>query len=140
MAKVKDGKGTKIEWTTNNPTFSLDMVKIKTFGLQGGGKIDATHLLNTAYTTAWAKTLKDVTDIEFEAHFDTAKLTTAPINSLDLIKITYGTTGKYHQIWGFLDEIVPGDAVVGDKVTVTGKICVTNLNASDVETGPAAGS
>lgn len=140
MSKVKDAKGTKIEWKTNNPTFSLDMVKIKGFGLQGGGKIDATHLQNTAYTTAWAKSLKEITDIEFEAHFDTAKLTTAPVNSLDLIRITYGSTGKYHEVWGYLDEIIPGDAVVGDKVVVSGKIVITNLNESDVETGPSYGS
>ena len=135
MGKTNDGVGTTITWTTNS-TFVLLKISITPPELDGGGPIDLTGLDNTAWRTSAPKTLKDVNQIKFEGRMDSSLYTQAPINSNDLITITYPDTSS-NAFWGWLDKLTPGDSVEGDKMMVTGIIEVSNLNGSAVETAPA---
>ena len=80
------------------------------------------------------KTLKDVETIAFEAHFDPAKYVTAPVNSNELITITF-PAGDSIAFYGYLQTFEVGDATEGELISCTGTIMVTNTNAG-TETGP----
>lgn len=137
MSIIKDGKGTTLTFGTNTE-FVLEKTKIKALGLKGGGKIDLTHLGNSAWRTFSPKSLKECEDIDFTAHYDPDLCIAAPINVNQKITIRY-PSGKAHFFYGYLDELVGGDIVEGNKVECTGKIIITNVNAG-TETGPSNNS
>ena len=133
MSEIKDGLGSKISFADG---FDLRQIEITGFTVVGGEKIDLTGLSNTEWRTAYPKTLKDVEDITFTYYFDPAEVDSAPINTNQLVTLTY-PDGAKHEFWGALTGLGSGTIVEGDAVRGEATVAITNLNGSDVETGPA---
>lgn len=137
MAIIPDGLGTTITFGTSG--FTMEKVRITPPAVRGGEKIDLTHLGNTAWKTAVLRTLKDLDNFSFEGHYDPSKHTTAPVNTNELITITF-PDGDTLAVYGGMTDFEVGEVVEGAKVMCTGTIAVTNRTSEGTETGPAYGA
>lgn len=133
MAIITEGMGTTLTFVTSGLT--LNKVSIKAPPIDGGDKIDLTHLGNTAWRIAAARTLKDAGQLTFDGYYDPSNLVSAPYNTEQQIKITY-PDGDYHTFWGFLRSMTPADLKEGEAGKISGVVEITNRNGSGVETAP----
>lgn len=111
-------------------------------GVDGGDPLDATCLDNTEWMTKLPQTLKDVPDISFSARFEPAEWAgiEAEINVNQLLTIAFTYQGVdlgEIAFWGYLRSFTPAEGAKGEVWNATGSIVVTNMNGSNVETGPA---
>jgi len=132
MAKVFDGKGTTMAWTTSS-SFVVEKTRIKPPGSEVND-IDITHLGNTNVRTMTPSQLSTITAVTFDGHHDPAL--TVPIGVNDTITVTF-PDGSTLVFWGYLQNYEPGDIVEGAKMECSGTITISNRNASGVETKPA---
>lgn len=129
MVDVNDGLGTSLELEQSD--IVINEVRITPPAMEGGDKIDLTHLGNTAYMTGQPRQLKSMENFSFEGVYDPSKLVSSPVNVNQRVLIVY-PDGSRHRIWGFLKRLEPGEIVEGARVAVTGTIEVTNTNNATV--------
>lgn len=137
MAEAIEGLGT----TLAIGSATLCYVSLQGLGIDGGDKLDATCLDNTAWKTFLPQTLKEVPDLTFTAAFEPNEWDAidGEVNVNQLLTITYsyqGTSLGSVAFWGYLKSFTPAEGTVGERWTATGTIVVTNMNGSNVETGP----
>lgn len=119
----------------------LCFVTLAAPGVDGGEALDATCLSNTEWMTKLPQTLKNVPALSFTGRFvpeDWAGIV-AEVNVNQLITITFTYQGDdlgEIAFWGYLKSFVPDAGAVGTTWNATGTIEVTNMNGSNVETGP----
>jgi hypothetical protein len=133
MSEITDGQGTTLTLVTSDVT--IRKMRVKTPGVSGGGKLNKTGLENTTWRTFSPKTLKELTNAEFEGYWDPAEHLGAPVNTNQLIRITYPAGDKI-EFWGFLDSLDGVESTEGNNVNCTGIIMPTCRNGSGVETDP----
>jgi len=130
---TKDGVGTSL----TIGSLTLEQVTLKGLGINGGDPLDASHLGNTAYLTKKPQTLKEVTDITGTAHYAPEDLADviAEINDNQSMTLTFTGIGTI-TFYGFLQVFEPDEGEIGSTWNASFTVVVTNLNATDVETGP----
>jgi len=138
MAQAIEGLGTTL--TIGSAT--LCYVSLQGLGIEGGEKLDATCLDNASWKTYLPQTLKEIPDLSFTAAFepDEWDAIEAEINVNQQLTISYSYQGVSLgsvTFWGYLRSLVPAEGEVGTRWTATGTIVVTNMNGSNVETGPS---
>jgi len=112
--------------------------EITPFTLSMGGANDVTSMQNTRYRTKKGKHLINIEPATLTIQYDPAILTDMValmgVNQEMVITMPDGHTWTF---WGEIDNFSPGPLSVSeDKSTATITLEVTNLNDSDVETGP----
>jgi len=137
MAGAIEGLGTTLVIGSS----SLCYITLAALGIDGGEKLDASCLDNTEWMTFLPQTLKLVPDMGFTAKFDPAEWTALKdeVNVNQLLTIAFDYQGNdlgSIAFWGYLKAFTPNEGAIGTRWEATGTIVVTNMNASDVETGP----
>ena len=137
MSLLKDGYQLLINLTGAGATFEEISGKIP--GVTIGNKIDQTTMRNTDWKTYAAQVLKDLTDSTLTVAYDAALLTsiTGTIGTNQLITYTL-PDGSTYSFWGFLVSFEPGELSMGNRPTAQMVISPSNMNGSDVETGPVS--
>jgi len=135
MSNEKAHEATSVTLTIGS--LSPCYISISGIGFVDTGKIDVTCLSNTEFKTFQPAKLKEIADISFTAF--------AKINEYDAIEaeiqqnqsmtITVASVGAI-TFYGYLGSFEIGEAGVGEALTATGNIIVTNLNGA-TETGPS---
>ena len=111
-------------------------------GVDGGEALDATCLDNVEWITRLPQTLKNVPDISFTARFVPADwegiVDEVNVNQLLTVDFSYqGADLGSISFWGYLKSFAPDAGAVGTTWNASGTLVVTNMNGSNVETGPA---
>lgn len=140
MAFLKDGFKTLISLNGTGagavPTTLIE-IEITPPGIEGGGKIDFTHMRRTRWRGFAPKQLATMSDMKATVTYDpqayTAALAAIQINQT--ITVTF-PDGHGITFWGFLDEFKPGALKDGDRPTAEITICPTMTNNVSVEVAP----
>jgi hypothetical protein len=134
MAYALEGLGTTITLGSS----SLCLVSIAGLGIDGGEKLPATCLDNSDWMTYLPQTLVDVPNLSFTAAYDPSEFAAlvAEVNVNQQITINFAAPLGSITFWGFLKSLTPGEGTYGSRWEATGEISCTNMNASNVETGP----
>ena len=136
MGRLNDGHATLIAFSENSNVLFWEK-DVTPPGVDGGGEIDTTTMHNTVWRTKVPKALKTLTDAPFNAAYDTAVYDQiiAMTNINQLITITF-SDGSTLAFWGWLNAFQPGALVEGEQPSADITIMASNLNGSEVETGP----
>ena len=137
MAGAIEGLGTTL--TIGSAT--LCFITLGAIGVDGGEKLEAVCLDNTEWMTYLPQTLKSVPDMGFTGKFDPTEwqgiVDEVNVNQLITINFSYqGNDLGSIAFWGYLKAFTPNEGAIGTRWDATGTIVCTNMNASDVETGP----
>jgi len=135
MSNEKAYEGTSVTLTIGS--LSPCYISISGIGFVDVGKIDVTCLNNTEFKTFQPAKLKEVADISFTAFakIDEYDAIEAEIQQNQSMTITVASVGAI-TFYGYLAAFEVQEAGVGEALTATGNIVVTNLNGS-TETGPS---
>jgi len=140
MAMIKDGFSSTITFADNSSVEFYEK-EVTPPSIEGGGPIEQTTMLNTAWRTKYPKTLKDVGPAALTVAYDPAVIDTikSMVNQNQLITVTFpdDTTLAF---WGWLDSFKPNALVEGEQPTAEVVLEASNLNGSDVETAPVYAS
>jgi len=134
MPQAIEGVGT----TLAVGSASFCYVTLQGLGVDGGEKLEATCLSNVEWMTYLPQTLKDIPDLSFRAKFDpsTWDAVEAEVNVNQALALNFPSPLGTLTFWGYLKSFQPEEGAVGAAWEGTGVIVATNLNASNVETGP----
>jgi len=134
--QLNDGYQTLVSFAAD-PTVLMYEKSVTPPELDGGGEIDITTMLNTAYRTQNPKALISVGDAAMTVAYDPAVYPeiVALLNINTLITLTF-PDGDTVAWWGWLNKFTPGEHVEGEQPTADLEIKATNHNDSGVETGP----
>jgi len=116
---------------------ALEKVTLKGIGLNGGDPLDASHLGNVAYLTKKPQSLLEVMELTGTAHYAPENLAVivAELNKNQSLVLTFPGVGTV-TFWGYLQTYEPDEGEIGSTWNASFTVQVTNLNATDVETGP----
>jgi hypothetical protein len=133
---MEDGFSTTIAFAAD-ATVEMEEIDVTPPGLDAGGLIDTTTMLNTALRTGASRQLKTLTPASITVAYDPAALTKilAMIGVNQLITITF-PDGSTWAFWGMVNTFTPGAQTEGERPTATLEIIPTNRNGSKVETPP----
>ena len=136
MGRIDDGFSTTIEFADYSAV-SFWEKEVTPPGVSGGGEVDTTTMLNTAWRTRNAKQLKTLSNASFTAAYDPAVYDdiVSMVNQNQLITVTFPDSSTL-AFWGWLDEFTPNRLVEGEQPTAEVTIIPSNQNASGVETAP----
>lgn len=136
MARLDDGYQTLIS-AAADPTVLFYEKTVKPPGVDGGGGIDTTTMLNSAYRSMAPKSLITLTNGGMNVAYDPATLSEilALVNVNTLWTITFPNSHTW-AFYGFLNKFEPNDLVEGEQPTADIEIVPTNVNGSNVETAP----
>jgi hypothetical protein len=137
MAGAIEGLGTTL--TIGSAT--LCFITLGAIGVDGGEKLDATCLDATEWKSYLPQTLKEVPDMGFTGKFDPTEwqsiVDEVNVNQLITVDFAYqGVDLGSISFWGYLKSFVPAEGAIGVRWEATGTLVASNMNASDVETGP----
>lgn len=132
---MQDGFSTQIAFASD-ANISLWEKTITPPGIDGGGEIDITTMLNTTYRTKAPKSLITLTEVALTAGYDAAVYdeVVAMMNINQLITITF-PVGDTLAFYGWLNLFQPSDHVEGEFPEAECTIICSNQNAG-VETAP----
>lgn len=136
MAYLKDGHPTTIGFA-DYPSVLFKEKTVTPFGVDGGEKNDNTTMRNSVWQTFYPQKLKTGTDITATVNYDPAVLD----DIVDMVNINQEVTvthedGSTWTVWAYLQKFMPGENKKGEQPMATITLVLTNLNDSDVETGP----
>ena len=136
MSKLTDGYQTLISFASD-PTVLFYEKTVTPPGFDAGGEIDQTIMANTALRTSMPKALLSVSNSSLTVAYDPACYdevkALAGVNNLITVTFPDGSTLVY---WGWLNTFTPSELQEGEQPTAEMEIITSNLNDSDVETGP----
>lgn len=136
MARMDDGFSTTISFSADSDV-QLWEKEVTPPGVSGGGPIETSTMLNTAWRTMWPKALKSLTESSLVAAYDPAVYDeiVAMVGVNQLITITFPDDSTL-AFWGWLDEFTPNANVEGEQPTAQVTIQPSNQNSSKVEVAP----
>ena len=132
---IEDGYPTRIDFASDADVNLWEKV-VQPPGMDGGGAINISTMLNATYRTNAPKSLISMSESTFTAAYDPAVYTDiiSLINVNNLITITFPDTSTL-AFYGFLNLFEPGDMEEGEhpeaEVTV-----IPTLQTLGVETAP----
>lgn len=136
MALLTDGFSTTISFAAD-ADIKLYEKSVTVPGVDLGGAIDITTMLNTNWRTFAAKSLATLTEASFTVSYDTVAYAEviALVGMIDIITITWPDTATL-AFMGYLNTFSPGGAEEGEQPEADCTIVVTNANQAGVETAP----
>lgn len=134
--RMDDGYQTLVSFAADSSVLMYEK-SVTPPGIDGGGEVDTTTMLNTTYRTFKPKALITMTNAKMTVAFDSAVYPeiVALVNTNTLITLTFPDASTL-AFWGWLDKFTPGDFVEGEQPTAEVEIVQSNQNDSDVETAP----
>ena len=136
MARLDDGHSTTVTFA-DTPTVKFWEKEVTPPGMDAGGPIDTTTMLNTLYRTFAPKSLITMTPLTETAAYSVGVFSDI-LNSIklnQLITVTFPDSSTV-AFWGFVDKFTPNALVEGEQPTAEVVIQPTNQNAAGVETAP----
>ena len=134
--RLDDGYQTLISFAAD-PTVLFYEKTVTPPGVDGGGEVDTTTMLNTTWRTRNPKALISLSNASMRVAYDpeTYPEIVALVNVNNLITVTF-PDGDTLAFWGWLNTFVPGEHVEGEQPEAEIEIIPSNQNASGVETAP----
>jgi hypothetical protein len=134
MSQAIEGVGTQL--TIGSAAFCY--VSLQGLGVDGGPKLEASCLSNVEWMTYLPQKLKDIPNLTFRAKFDPSKwdAVEAQVNVNQLLALNFDSPLGTLSFWGYLKSFLPEEGAIGAAWEGGGEIVVTNMNNSNVETGP----
>lgn len=136
-SRLDDGHQTLISFASN-PTILLYEKEVTPPGVDGGGAIDTTTMINSVYRTMAPKALITLTPVTMTAAYNPAVYTQIIdlINVVNLITCTFPDSSTV-AFWGWLNKFNPGAHVEGTQPTAEIEIIPGNQSAATgLETAP----
>jgi hypothetical protein len=136
MPRLDDGFSTVISFAEDT-SVALYEKSVTPPGVQGGGEIDTTTMLNEVWRTRNPKQLKTLSEASFTAAYgaEVYPEIVALVNVNNLITITF-PDGATLEFWGWLDEFMPGELVEGEQPTAEVTLIPSNQTAAGEEVAP----
>jgi len=133
---LRDGYQTLISFAAD-PTVLFYEKTVTPPGIDGGGEIDQTTMLNSAWRTRSPKALATMTNTSTTVSYNPGCYpeVVALVNINTLITVTFPDASTTN-FWGWLNTFTPGENVEGEQPTAEIDIISSLLNASGVETAP----
>ena len=134
--RLDDGYQTLMSFALD-PTVKFFEKAVTPPGIDGGGEVDTTTMLNAVFRTRNPKALITLTPASMTAAYDPAVYPeiVALVNKNNLITLTF-PDGDTLAFFGWLNTFTPGEHVEGTQPTATVEVIPSNQNASGVETAP----
>lgn len=136
MSRLDDGHQTLISFAAD-PTVLFYEKTVTPPGIDGGGEVDTTTMLNSAWRTRNPKALKTLTNAATTVAYDpgcySEVIALCNVNTLITVTFPDGATVAF---WGWLNTFTPNEHVEGEQPTAEITIIPSNQNASGVETAP----
>ena len=126
MKRIDDGYQTLITFSASG-SVAFYQKEVTPPGMDGGGSVDITTMLNTRYRTMNPKHLMTLTDMKLTAAYDPVVYTSilAMLQMNQQITVTF-PDGSTVQFWGYIDKFIPGALVEGQQPTAEVTIVPTN--------------
>ena len=140
MPRLDDGYQTLISFAAD-PTVLFYEKTVTPPGIDGGGEVDTTTMLNSTWRTRNPKALITLSEASMTVAYDPATYPEiiALVNVNNLITATFPDASTL-AFWGWLNTFTPGEHVEGEQPTAEIEIIPSNQNATGVETAPAYGA
>lgn len=136
MARIDDGYQTLVSFAAD-PSVEFYEKTVTPPGMDGGGEVDTTTMLNSTYRTRNAKALVTMSPMSMTCAYDPACydsiLTLINVNNLITVTFPDGSTLAF---WGWLNSFTPGECAEGEQPTADVEVIPSNQNSSGVETAP----
>lgn len=134
--RLDDGHQTLITFAANG-SVKFEEKTVTPPGMDGGGEVDTTTMLNSTWRTRAPKALKTLSNASATVAYDPAVYPQiiALLNVNNLITITF-PDGDTLAFWGWLNSFKPGELKEGEQPTAEIEIIPSNQNASGAETAP----
>lgn len=136
MSRLDDGYQTLVSFA-NDPTVLFYEKTVTPPGVDGGGEVDTTTMLNSTWRTRNPKALITLSNAQMTVAYDPACYNEiiGLVNENNLITVTF-PDGSTLAFWGWLNSFTPGEHTEGEQPTADIEIVPSNQNGSDVETAP----
>lgn len=134
--RLDDGYQTLISFAAD-PTVLFEEKTVTPPGIDGGGEIDTTTMLNTTWRTRNPKALITLSNASMTVAYDPAVFPeiVALVNVNTLITVTF-PDGDTLAFWGWLNTFVPGENTEGEQPTADIEIIPSNRDAGGNEIAP----
>lgn len=134
--RLDDGYQTLVSFAAN-PNVLFFEKTVTPPGVDGGGEVDTTTMLNAVYRTRNPKALITMTNTTVTVAYDPAVYpeVIALVNVNTLITITF-PDGDTLAFWGWLNKFQPGEHTEGEQPTAEVEIIPSNQNSTGEETAP----
>ncbi len=134
--RLDDGYQTLVSFAANGAVKFYEK-SVTPPGVDGGGEVDTTTMLNNTYRTRNPKALITLSNITMHGAYDPAVYPqiVALVNVNNLITVTF-PDGDTLAFWGWLNKFTPGENVEGEQPKAEIEIIPSNQNSSGVETAP----
>ena len=135
MALLRNGHRTLI--AISGITALFEEIEVQPMGLDAGGPISQVTMRTTLWRTASGKPLISATKVSVKVAYDPLVLSQMSniLGKNRSIVLTFAN-GNTLTFWGFVDKFTPDTATSEDRPEAMLEIEITNLDASNVETGP----
>ena len=140
MPRLDDGYQTLISFAAD-PTVLFYEKTVTPPGIDGGGEVDTTTMLNSTWRTRNPKALITLSEASMTVAYDPATYPEiiALVNVNNLITATFPDASTL-AFWGWLNTFTPGEHVEGEQPTAEIEIIPSNQHATGVGTAPAYGA
>lgn len=134
--RLDDGYQTLISFAADS-TVKFYEKSVTPPGVDGGGEVDTTTMLNTTWRTRNPKALITLSEASFTVAYDPACYpeVVALVNVNTLITITF-PDGDTLAFWGWLNTFTPGELVEGTQPTAEITVIPSNQDDEGAETAP----
>lgn len=134
--RLDDGYQTLISFAADTNILFFEK-EVTPPGVEGGGEVDTTTMLNTRWRTRNPKALISMSNSSATVAYDPACYpeAIAIINVNNLVTVTF-PDGDTLAFWGWLDSFKPGGHKEGEQPTAEIEIIASNQNDSGEETAP----
>lgn len=133
---LDDGHQTLISFAAA-PSVKFKEKTVTPPGIDAGGEIDTTTMLNTTWRTRAPKALKTLTNAMLTVSYDPDVypdiVDLVGVNNLITITFPDASTLAF---WGFANKFTPGEMKEGEQPTAELEIVCSNMDASGDETTP----
>jgi len=136
MGRIDDGYQTLISFAAD-ATVLLYEKTVTPPGIDGGGEVDTTTMLNATWRTRNPKALITLSNASMVAAYDPGVYPeiVALVNVNNLITCTFPDDSTL-AFWGWLNTFTPNEHAEGAQPTAAVDIIPSNQNDSGVETAP----
>jgi len=136
MSRLDDGYQSLISFAADADVLFYEKT-VTPPGVDGGGEVDTTLMLNATYRTRNPKALITMSNASLVVAYDPATYAEilALVNVNNLITITF-PDGSTLAFWGWLNTFTPSELTEGEQPTADIEIIPSNQNATGVETAP----
>ena len=136
MSRLDDGYQTLVSFAAD-PTVLFYEKTVTPPGVDGGGEVDTTTMLNSTWRTRNPKALISLSNAAMKVAYDPAcdPEIVALVNVNTLITVTFPDASTL-AFWGWLNSFTPSEHQEGEQPSADIEIVPSNQNAAGTETAP----